>query len=194
MSIGVYSPAGGIPYYYIRYTKGAIYIQAWASALLVQLDWAMRRPSDVGRVTVWTPTLFSYIINSILIFLYVGSTYIKNMRMAKKTKLILSFIGGIIVGFFLTCLVIGRYNHILTDEEYNQYKLVTTKDNLIEAYRGYYINSMNVFRQIQNTVGLDRLVDVNTLNILNTDVNLIQMEEKHHKEGASDNYSINSSN
>ena len=118
------------------------------------------------------------------------------MRMAKKTKLILSFtfIGGIIVGFFLTCLVIGRYNHILTDEEYNQYKLVTTKDNLIEAYRGYYINSINVFKQIQNTVGLDRLVDVNTLNILNTDVNLIQMEEKHHKEGASDNYSINSSN
>ena len=51
MSSGVYSPAGGIPYYYIRYTKGAIYIQAWASALLVQLDWAMRRPSDVGRVT-----------------------------------------------------------------------------------------------------------------------------------------------
>ena len=116
------------------------------------------------------------------------------MRMAKKTKLILSFIGGIIVGFFLTCLVIGRYNHILTDEEYNQYKLVTTKDNLIEAYRGYYTNSMNVFRQIQNTVGLDRLVDVNTLNILNTDVNLIQMEEKHHKERASDNYFINSSN
>ena len=34
-----------------RYVKGAIYIQAWASALLVQLDWAMRRPSDVGRVT-----------------------------------------------------------------------------------------------------------------------------------------------
>ena len=192
--MGVYSPTRGVPYLYISYTDGAIYIQAWASALLVQLDWAMRRPSDVGRVTVWTPTLFSYIINSILIFLYVGSTYIKNMRMAKKTKLILSFIGGIIVGFFLTCLVIGRYNHILTDEEYNQYKLVTTKDNLIEVYRGYYINSMNVFRQIQNTVGLDRLVDVNTLNILNTDVNLIQMEEKHHKEGASDNYSINSSN
>ena len=50
MSIGVYSPAGGIPYYYIRYANGAI--QAWASALLVQLDWAMRRPSDVERVTV----------------------------------------------------------------------------------------------------------------------------------------------
>ena len=33
------------------HAKGAIYIQAWASALLVQLDWAMRRPSDVGRVT-----------------------------------------------------------------------------------------------------------------------------------------------
>lgn len=44
----------------IRYAKGALYIQAWASALLVQLDWAMRRPSDVGRVTVKTPTLFSY--------------------------------------------------------------------------------------------------------------------------------------
>ena len=40
---------------YIRYAKDAIYIQAWASALLVQLDWAMRRPSDVGRVTVRLP-------------------------------------------------------------------------------------------------------------------------------------------
>jgi hypothetical protein len=36
---------------YIRYAKGAIYIQAWASALLVQLRWAMRRPPSVGRVT-----------------------------------------------------------------------------------------------------------------------------------------------
>lgn len=59
--MGVYSPTGGVPYLYIRYTDGAIYIQAWASALLVQLDWAMRRPSDVGRVTVWTPTLFHII-------------------------------------------------------------------------------------------------------------------------------------
>ena len=68
MSSGVYSPAGGIPYYYIRYTKGAIYIQAWASALLVQLDWAMRRPSDVGRVTVWTPTLFHIIEKTINLY------------------------------------------------------------------------------------------------------------------------------
>ena len=59
--MGVYSPTGGVPYLYIRCTNGAIYIQAWASALLVQLDWAMRRPSDVGRVTVWTPTLFHVI-------------------------------------------------------------------------------------------------------------------------------------
>ena len=27
-------------------------------ALLVLLNWAMRRPLSVGRVTVWTPTLF----------------------------------------------------------------------------------------------------------------------------------------
>lgn len=31
--------------------KGVIYIQAWASALLVLTDWAMRRPLYVGRVT-----------------------------------------------------------------------------------------------------------------------------------------------
>ena len=59
MSMGVYSPAGGIPYY-IRYANGAIYIQAWASALLVLTDWAMREPRSVGRVAVTTPTLFSY--------------------------------------------------------------------------------------------------------------------------------------
>ena len=43
---------------YIRYAKGAIYIQAWASALLVQLRWAMRRPPSVGRVMVWLPRFF----------------------------------------------------------------------------------------------------------------------------------------
>lgn len=45
---------------FIGYTKGLVYISAWASALLVLLNWAMRRPLSVGRVTVWTPTLFSY--------------------------------------------------------------------------------------------------------------------------------------
>ena len=44
----------------LRYTDGVVYISAWASALLVRLNWAMRRPLSVGRVTVWTPTLFSY--------------------------------------------------------------------------------------------------------------------------------------
>ena len=29
----------------------SVYISAWASTLLVQLDWAMRRPQNVGRVT-----------------------------------------------------------------------------------------------------------------------------------------------
>lgn len=43
---------------YIRYAKGAIYIQAWASALLVQLRWAMRRPPSMGRVMVWLPRFF----------------------------------------------------------------------------------------------------------------------------------------
>lgn len=34
---------------------------AWASALLVQLFRAMRRPQSVGRVTGKVPTLFAYI-------------------------------------------------------------------------------------------------------------------------------------
>lgn len=36
---------------YIRYADGEVYIQAWASALLVLADWAMREPRSVGRVT-----------------------------------------------------------------------------------------------------------------------------------------------
>ena len=43
---------------YIRNTKGAIYIQAWASALLVLADWAMQEPLCVGRVTVRLPRFF----------------------------------------------------------------------------------------------------------------------------------------
>lgn len=35
MSMGVYTLTEGVPYI-IRYAKGLIYIQAWASALLVQ--------------------------------------------------------------------------------------------------------------------------------------------------------------
>ena len=47
MSMGVYSPAGGIPYY-IRYANGAIYIQAWASALLVLTVMGITRASMRG--------------------------------------------------------------------------------------------------------------------------------------------------
>ena len=36
--------------YYIR-IRESVHISAWASTLLVQLDWAMRRPRFVGRVT-----------------------------------------------------------------------------------------------------------------------------------------------
>jgi hypothetical protein len=35
-------------------------ISAWASALLVQQWWAMRRPQSVGRVTVQIPALFLF--------------------------------------------------------------------------------------------------------------------------------------
>lgn len=35
-----------------------IYISAWGSALLVQLDWAMRRPRNAGRVMIQAPALF----------------------------------------------------------------------------------------------------------------------------------------
>ena len=60
MSMGVYSPAGGIPYY-IRYANGAIYIQAWASALLVLTVMGITRASMRGTSDGMTPTLFSYL-------------------------------------------------------------------------------------------------------------------------------------
>ena len=41
---------------------------AWASALLVLLFRAMRRPPSVGRVTGKVPTLFSYIHVKTLIY------------------------------------------------------------------------------------------------------------------------------
>ena len=58
---------------FIGYTKGLVYISAWASALLVLLNWAMRRPLSVGRVTVWTPTLFSYTRRNNLLTAIFGS-------------------------------------------------------------------------------------------------------------------------
>jgi hypothetical protein len=41
-------------------------ISAWASALLVQQRWAVRRPRIVGRVTVQTLTLFSFNIVTLM--------------------------------------------------------------------------------------------------------------------------------
>ena len=38
-----------------------IYISAWGSALLVQLDWAMRRPWNAGRVMIRLPRFFLYV-------------------------------------------------------------------------------------------------------------------------------------
>ena len=58
---------------FIGYTKGLVYISAWASALLVLLNWAMRRLLSVGRVTVWTPTLFSYTRRNNLLTAVFGS-------------------------------------------------------------------------------------------------------------------------
>lgn len=45
--------------------------QAWASVLLVQLYRAMREPLCVERVTVRTPTLFSYVYVSKTFYLFV---------------------------------------------------------------------------------------------------------------------------
>ena len=42
----------------LRYTDGVVYISAWASALLVQLQWAMREASIRGTSDDKTPTLF----------------------------------------------------------------------------------------------------------------------------------------
>jgi hypothetical protein len=52
----VYYPNWIRPIYW--YVLFGVYISAWASALLVQQWWAMRRPQAVGRVTVQTLTLF----------------------------------------------------------------------------------------------------------------------------------------
>ena len=55
MSMGVYYSPYCVPTYW--YALG-VYISAWASALLVRLNWAMRRPQSVGRVTVRLPRFF----------------------------------------------------------------------------------------------------------------------------------------
>lgn len=55
-------PHGIAPY------DGVYTYTAWASALLVLSDWAMRRPRSVGRATGKVPTLFSYIHAKTLIY------------------------------------------------------------------------------------------------------------------------------
>ena len=47
---------------YIRIGR-SVYISAWASTLLVQLHWAMRRPRFVGRVTGRIPRFFYFAVS-----------------------------------------------------------------------------------------------------------------------------------
>jgi hypothetical protein len=76
-----------------------LYISAWASALLVQQRWAMRRPRVVGRVTVQTLTLFVFInadvvSPSVLFYIYMNvQQYSFQELMNLENDVIHSFIG-----------------------------------------------------------------------------------------------------
>ena len=53
-----------------------IYISAWASALLVQTDWAMPEPLYVGRAAGWTPTSsFCISANNFVDYPWMGGTW-----------------------------------------------------------------------------------------------------------------------
>ena len=61
-----------------------IYIQAWASALLVLTSWAMPEPRVVGRVTDRLPRFFSYMSITNVINTMFGSTWPKKTTQNEK--------------------------------------------------------------------------------------------------------------
>ena len=65
---------------YMQIWGGSIYISAWASALLVQLNWAMRRPRSVGRVTGTDSRAFFIKVRDLILLIYsLGNLAVKNV-------------------------------------------------------------------------------------------------------------------
>ena len=76
--------------------------------------------------------------------------------MKSKLKLVISFVSGAIVSFLTTIVIIGATQNVLTDEEYNDYRRIVNRDNLIVAYQEYYKDSIKLLEYITANYFKDR--------------------------------------
>ena len=114
-------------------------------------------------------------------------------KMKSKLKLVISFVSGAIVSFLTTIVIIGATQNILTDEEYNDYRRIVNRDNLIVAYQEYYKDSIKLLEYITAnyfTGNPANYIDSNSLTILKNDIGLVEAMEEGNKSSEPSRFSI----
>lgn len=115
------------------------------------------------------------------------------MPMKPKVKLILSFVTGAICSFFVTCVIIGATQNILSDDEYNDYLCIRNRDNLIAAYQEYFKDSIKLLGLIDNNYfegNISEYIEESTWTIFNNDIGLVEAMEKANQSKTPSRYSI----
>lgn len=149
----------------------------------------MRRPQAAGRVTGTDSHAFLYMYRN-TITVQRGIFGQKRNRYM-KTKTLFTFVGGAIIGAVAAIVIVSRTNNILSDAEYKDYLMITNKDNLISAYKAFFID----FKQFNNNnQELMRYVignmDEETSNRFLTDMELINSMEQANNSGTPSEYTI----
>ena len=114
-------------------------------------------------------------------------------KMKSKLKLVISFVSGAIVSFLTTIVIIGATQNILTDEEYNDYRRIVNRDNLIVAYQEYYKDSIKLLEYITANYcngTIANYIDSNSLTILKNDIGLVEAMEEGNKSSEPSRFSI----
>lgn len=108
-----------------------------------------------------------------------------------KTKTLFTFVGGAIIGAVATIVIVSRTNNILSDAEYNDYLMITNKDNLISAYKVFFVDFKNFYNNNQDLMQyVIGNMDEETSNRFLTDMQLINSMEQANNSGTPSEYTI----
>lgn len=150
----------------------------------------MRRPQAVGRVTGTDSHAF---------FIYVPKYYNSVQRGIfgqkrngyMKAKTLFSFVGGAVIGAAATIVIVSRTNNILSDAEYKDYLMITNKDNLIFAYKAFFVDFKHFYNNNQDLMQyVIGNMDEETSNRFLTDMELINSMEQANNSGTPSEYTI----
>lgn len=108
-----------------------------------------------------------------------------------KAKTLFSFVGGAVIGAAATIVIVSRTNNILSDAEYKDYLMITNKDNLIFAYKTFFVDFKNFYNNNQDLMQyVIGNMDEETSNRFLTDMELINSMEQANNSGKPSEYTI----